>query len=287
MTSPSSPPRSVRAKRPPTSRRSRCSCPWSATCSARGRRARRHRVLVPRAATTWSASRSASSPRSTRPAPSRRSSRATSRPTAFALYEAWVKIQTGECDTALVFANGKSSAGPIADILTFQLDPYVEAPLRPSMHVLAGLQARAGLDAGALDERAMAEVAARSHVTRSPTRWRSSGANTPSTNCSPPRRRTRRCAIIDCPPVTDGANAVILAAGDIARSWCERPAWIRGSTIASTPSASASLAESRRRPRPGGGRSRGRQGRRRRAVHAPTATRSWCCGRRWGSTGTR
>ena len=49
---------------------------------------------------------------------------------AFALYEAWVKIQTGECDTALVFSNGKSSAGPIADILTFQLDPYLEAPLR-------------------------------------------------------------------------------------------------------------------------------------------------------------
>jgi acetyl-CoA acetyltransferase len=28
--------------------------------------------------------------------------------------------------------------------------------------------------------------------------------------------------------VTDGANAVILAAGDVARSWCDRPAWIRG-----------------------------------------------------------
>jgi acetyl-CoA acetyltransferase len=31
----------------------------------------------------------------------------------------------------------------------------------------------------------------------------------------------------DCPPVTDGANAVVLAAGDVARSWCDRPAWIR------------------------------------------------------------
>ena len=34
---------------------------------------------------------------------------------AFALYEAWLKIQTGECDTALVFGNGKSSSGPIAE----------------------------------------------------------------------------------------------------------------------------------------------------------------------------
>jgi acetyl-CoA acetyltransferase len=32
----------------------------------------------------------------------------------------------------------------------------------------------------------------------------------------------------DCAPVTDGAAAVILAAGDRARQLCERPAWITG-----------------------------------------------------------
>jgi acetyl-CoA acetyltransferase len=32
----------------------------------------------------------------------------------------------------------------------------------------------------------------------------------------------------DCPPITDGAAAVILAAGDRARELTERPAWIRG-----------------------------------------------------------
>ncbi len=30
---------------------------------------------------------------------------------AWAMYEAWIKIQTGEVDTALVYAFGKSSAG--------------------------------------------------------------------------------------------------------------------------------------------------------------------------------
>ena len=147
---------------------------------------------------------------------------------AFALYEAWVKIQTGECDSALVFSNGKSSAGPIADVLTFQLDPYLEAPLRPNMHVLAGLQARAGLDAGAFDERAMAEVAARSRRDAIGNRVALvSGDHTidellaAPTTYAPLRGH-------DCPPVTDGANAVILAAGDVARSWSERPAWIRG-----------------------------------------------------------
>ena len=32
----------------------------------------------------------------------------------------------------------------------------------------------------------------------------------------------------DCPPITDGAAAVMLAAGDRARELSERPAWIRG-----------------------------------------------------------
>ena len=32
----------------------------------------------------------------------------------------------------------------------------------------------------------------------------------------------------DCPPITDGASAVVLAADDRARELRERPAWIRG-----------------------------------------------------------
>jgi len=32
----------------------------------------------------------------------------------------------------------------------------------------------------------------------------------------------------DCPPITDGACALLLAAGDRARALCNRPAWIRG-----------------------------------------------------------
>jgi acetyl-CoA acetyltransferase len=32
----------------------------------------------------------------------------------------------------------------------------------------------------------------------------------------------------DCPPISDGAAAVVLAAGDKARALCKRPAWIRG-----------------------------------------------------------
>src|SRR5687767_4169480 len=48
---------------------------------------------------------------------------------AWALYEAWVRLQHGDIDSALVYGFGKSSLGPLPDILTLQLDPYVLAPL--------------------------------------------------------------------------------------------------------------------------------------------------------------
>src|SRR5688500_11120038 len=60
---------------------------------------------------------------------------------AWALYEAWVKLQTGAIDTALVYSYGKSSPGHLRDVLSVQLDPYYLAPLRPDAISLAALQA--------------------------------------------------------------------------------------------------------------------------------------------------
>jgi hypothetical protein len=79
---------------------------------------------------------------------------------AWALYEAWVKIRTGEVETALVYGFGKASAGELHRVLTMQLDPYLMAPLWPDAVSLAALQARAGIEAGAWSEKEMAEVAA-------------------------------------------------------------------------------------------------------------------------------
>lgn len=142
---------------------------------------------------------------------------------AWALYEAWVKILTGEADTALVYAFGRSSPGQVRDVLTRQLDPYYLAPLWPDSVALAALQAQALIDAGATDERALAAVAVRS---------RTAAAGNPYAQLTGPTaageyvvRPLRRA---DCPPVGDGAAAVILAAGDTARRLCARPAWIRG-----------------------------------------------------------
>ena len=50
---------------------------------------------------------------------------------AWAIFEAWIKIQTGEVDTALVYAFGKSSAGVLRRTLALQLEPYTMTPLWP------------------------------------------------------------------------------------------------------------------------------------------------------------
>src|SRR3970040_933789 len=81
---------------------------------------------------------------------------------AWALYDAWVRLQCGDIDSALVYAFGKSSLGDIDDILTLQLDPYFVAPLWPDSASLAALQARLLLESNGLRERDLAEVAARS-----------------------------------------------------------------------------------------------------------------------------
>jgi len=147
---------------------------------------------------------------------------------AWALYESWVKLQMGKIDIALVFSYGKSSPGQLARVLSRQLDPYYTAPLWADPTALAALQARAGLDAGAFTEKDMAEVAATS---------RRNALSNPNAQL---KRDDDAAALLaedyfvsplrkhDCPPITDGAAAVLIASADVARDLCERPAWIRG-----------------------------------------------------------
>ena len=179
---------------------------------------------------------------------------------AFALYEAWVKLQLGDVDCALIYGYGKSSPGPIHEVLSRQLDPYNVAPLWPDQISLAAMQARAGLEAGAFTEEQMAEVATRSrrNALDNPNAQLRVGPHR-STSTSPRSRSSIRCARSDCPPITDGAAAVIIAAGDFAREHCERPAWIRGIDHRIDPMALglrdlADVALGRARRREGGGR---------------------------------
>jgi acetyl-CoA acetyltransferase len=147
---------------------------------------------------------------------------------AWALYEAWVAIQTGDIDSALIYAFGKSSLTDVHQVFTMQSDPYTVTPLWPSLVHLAGLQASTLLEAGEFGERDLAEVAARSarDALDNPYAIRKEEVDAEALLARPVTHAPLRDA--DIFPVTDGACAVVIAADDVARAHCERPAWIRG-----------------------------------------------------------
>ncbi|MFT5444451.1 MAG: acetyl-CoA acetyltransferase [Myxococcota bacterium] len=147
---------------------------------------------------------------------------------AWAMYEAWVKIQTGEVDTALAFCFGRSSMGDPAETMILQMDPYTLAPLGPDAPAVAALQARAMIDKGTATERDFAEIAARS---------RRDAKNNPEAQltgdfdvdallkepyvASPLRKH-------DLPPITDGACVMIIAAEETVGKATKPPVWITG-----------------------------------------------------------
>ena len=145
---------------------------------------------------------------------------------AWALYEAYIKVLTGQVDTALVYGFGKSSAGTLRRVLALQTDPYTLAPLVPDAVSMAGLQARLGLDAGKWTQEQMAQVALDSMSAAART-----DSVTPASSIAEllerpifadPLRRH------DIAPITDGASVIVIAADDRAREMREKPAWITG-----------------------------------------------------------
>lgn len=147
---------------------------------------------------------------------------------AWALYEAWLKIQTGEADTALVYGFGKSSASPLRRTLALQLDPYTMTPLWPDTVSIAGVQARLGLEQGVWDEKAMAEVAARSRSAAVDNEYAVRRGETTVDDVLAQPLWADPLRKWDCAPITDGAAAMVIAATDRLPAGCERPAVITG-----------------------------------------------------------
>jgi acetyl-CoA acetyltransferase len=145
---------------------------------------------------------------------------------AWALYEAWVRLQHGDIDAALVYAFGRTSQGSLRDVLATQLDPYYLAPLWPDAVSLAALQARAMIDAGLCSEREMAEVARKRRIAAVPSKKDVPAASVDDLLTAPYVASPLRDH--DCAPNSDGAAAVVLAAGHLARKICSTPAFIRG-----------------------------------------------------------
>ena len=76
---------------------------------------------------------------------------------AWALYEAWVRLQHGDIDAALVFSSGISSRADLREVLCLQHDPYYLMPLWTDHVSMAALQARAVLEATGSGGTALAE----------------------------------------------------------------------------------------------------------------------------------
>lgn len=133
---------------------------------------------------------------------------------AWALYEAWVRLQHGDIDAALVYSFGANAAEDLMQVLALQLDPYYLAPTGINAAETAALQASALLAAGG-KERDFAEAAVRAGL----------AASVEDYLAAPRTHAPLRTA--DLPRFADGAAAMVIARGDFARSCCARPAWIR------------------------------------------------------------
>ncbi len=147
---------------------------------------------------------------------------------AWALYEAWVRLQHGDVDVALVYSSGKNVALDFDDVLNLQTDPYYLMPLCARRDALAALQAQAYLARSGHTEKDLAEVAAR---------CRRSAVGNPMAEVSGDVDAARLLAseyvapplrAHDASALALGAAAVVLVAGERAKQVCERPAWIRG-----------------------------------------------------------
>jgi acetyl-CoA acetyltransferase len=147
---------------------------------------------------------------------------------AWALYEAWVKIQAGEAESALIYSFGKTSPGDLAEVLALQLDPYCATQLWPDADSVAGIQARSYLARAGKSERDLAEIAARSRrdALDNPHAVAKGIFDVDKLLAEP--YRTSPLRDCDCPTNSDGASAIVIAEADLARKLSKRPVWLRG-----------------------------------------------------------
>jgi acetyl-CoA acetyltransferase len=147
---------------------------------------------------------------------------------AFAAHYAWIRMQAGECDTAIVCGYGKNSEGELERVLNLELDPYYHAPLGLGPTATAALQASALMARTGIGDADLAGVAASN---------RTAGARNPEALVREPvtaddlRRTPWAVAPLRAgylPPTGDSAVCLVLAAEGRAEALCDRPAWIHG-----------------------------------------------------------
>lgn len=147
---------------------------------------------------------------------------------AWALFEAWLRLQMGDVDVAMVVGSGRSSPCDAREVFHLQADPYAVAPLGLDPDALAGIQARALIDAGLASESDFAAVVARSRAAAAanPMAQVSGSVAVADLLAEPYDMAPLRAH--DVAPPADGAAAVIIAVAERARELTDRPVWIKG-----------------------------------------------------------
>jgi len=146
----------------------------------------------------------------------------------FAAYYAWMRMQAGDCDTALVVGYGKAGEGEQNRVLNLQLDPYYQAAVGLDLWSTAALQASTYIQRRGISDRDLAELAARR---------RADGAKNPEAQLkdAPSAEQLMKTPWAVEPlrqgyvvPAGETAACLILAAEDKAEKMCKKPAWIHG-----------------------------------------------------------
>lgn len=147
---------------------------------------------------------------------------------AWALYEAVLRLQHGDIDTALIYGFGTSSMSDVARTMALQLDPYSLAPLFPDAHALNGLQARAALESRVTSEAEVAEIVARSlrDARNNPHAIRSLDIDADGVLAT--QRTMDPLRDLDVAPVTDGCAAMVVTTLERARQLVANPVQITG-----------------------------------------------------------
>ncbi|MFT7609710.1 MAG: acetyl-CoA acetyltransferase [Candidatus Aldehydirespiratoraceae bacterium] len=147
---------------------------------------------------------------------------------AWGLFEAWLRLQMGDIDVAMVVGSGKSSPCDAREVFHLQADPYVVAPLGLDPDAMAGIQARALIDAGKATEADIAAVVARSHAAAaSNPHAQVSGTVTGDELLAKPYDMAPLRAH-DVSTKADGAAALLIARRDRALELTDNPVWITG-----------------------------------------------------------
>jgi acetyl-CoA acetyltransferase len=147
---------------------------------------------------------------------------------AFCAHYAWIKLQTGEIDTAFVVGHGKTSEGEPERILNLQLDPYYQAAIGLDPTSTAALQASAYMTRTGATDADLAAVVARDRAAgaRNPDAQVRDAATAERLREAPWAVEPLRTAYL--PPIGESATCLVLAAEGKAEAMCDRPVWIQG-----------------------------------------------------------